>query len=362
MPSTPFSFPRATVLIPTFNEAANIEACLRAVAAQDVGPSCLEVLVVDGHSTDGTADIAQRFMDSRGQNGSFAAWRVVLNDRRSRPANLNRGLQDATCPILCRVDARSRVPPHYVRTCCAILEERPEVAVVGGRQRAAGDGTTVGLGIARAVNNRWGMGGATYRRATLPGPADTVYLGAFRTDQVRAARGWDEQLAVNEDFDLNRRMSSHGLIWFDPALEVTYLPRPSLAALATQYWAFGRGKARYLRRTGDQPQPRQLGAAAAVPIATGAGLAGTLGRRSRRYTLALGAAVVATVELLGTDRPAGPPAAHLVSAAATVIIAEAWVAGLWAELLFPSGPPDPARQLTESGGFNLRRGHADTLL
>ena len=337
--ASPFSPPNGTtVLIPTFNEAATIEACLDALAAQDMGTDRLEVLVVDGGSTDGTVARARRFIGSQGPNAAFAAWRVIENDRRTRPANLNRGLKESSCPILCRVDARSRVPAHYVRTCSATLDSRLEVAVVGGRQRATSDGTAVGVGIARAVNNRWGMGGATYRRATLAGPADTVYLGAFRTDQVHAAGGWDEHLTVNEDYDLNRRMRRHGIIWFDPTLEVTYLPRSSLAALAAQYWDLGRGKARYLRRTGDRPQPRQLGAAAAVPTATGVGVAGVLNRRSRPYTLALGAALVAGVELFGADVPAGPPTAHVVSAAATVMIAEAWVAGLWAELLFPSRP------------------------
>src|SRR5947207_3877256 len=43
-----------SVLIPTRNEAANIEECLRSVAFAD------EVVVVDSRSTDGTAELATR--------------------------------------------------------------------------------------------------------------------------------------------------------------------------------------------------------------------------------------------------------------------------------------------------------------
>ena len=44
-----------SVIIITFNEAANIQACLRTVAFAD------EVIVLDGASTDGTADLARAF-------------------------------------------------------------------------------------------------------------------------------------------------------------------------------------------------------------------------------------------------------------------------------------------------------------
>jgi len=42
-----------TVAVLTFNEAANIEACLRSAAFAD------QLLVIDGGSTDGTADVAR---------------------------------------------------------------------------------------------------------------------------------------------------------------------------------------------------------------------------------------------------------------------------------------------------------------
>jgi succinoglycan biosynthesis protein ExoA len=355
VPGSRFISPRATVLVPVFNEASTIEDCLEALAAQDIGACSLQVLVVDGTSTDGTADIARRFVELRRADPRFDHWEVIVNEGRSRPANLNRGLQAAICPVVCRVDARSRVPAHYIRTCCTTLERRPEVVVVGGRQRAAGGATVTSLGIARAVNNRWGMGGAKYRRATIAGPVDTVYLGAFRTDQVRTAGGWDVELAVNEDFELNRRMRSQGLVWFDPTLEVTYLPRSSLGALATQYWLLGRGKARYLRRSGDRPQPRQLGAAAALPAAALASGIAMLNRRSRPYALVLGGTALAGVELLGAATPPGPPAVHVLSAAATVVMAGSWVAGMWAELLSASeAKPAAARAGRTSRAMSQR--------
>ncbi len=48
--------PFVSILVPARNEAANIEACLRSLAAQDY-PAC-EVLVLDDDSTDATPDLA----------------------------------------------------------------------------------------------------------------------------------------------------------------------------------------------------------------------------------------------------------------------------------------------------------------
>lgn len=53
------SEPRISVIIPVRNQANKIEKCLKAVFAQSCKPC--EVVVVDGHSNDGTIERAQSF-------------------------------------------------------------------------------------------------------------------------------------------------------------------------------------------------------------------------------------------------------------------------------------------------------------
>src|SRR5262249_44771484 len=50
--------PRVSVVIPALNEARHIEACVRSALAQEVDGG-LEVIVVAGRSTDGTAALAR---------------------------------------------------------------------------------------------------------------------------------------------------------------------------------------------------------------------------------------------------------------------------------------------------------------
>ena len=325
--------PTVTVVVPARNEAVDIGGCIEAIARQDYPARLIEVLVVDGGSTDGTGDRALQAIAEFGLQRAA----VIQNGRGTTPSNLNVGLGEAHGELLCRVDARTVIPPHYVRTCVEVLSHRPEVSVVGGAQRALPrDGTARSIGIARALNNRYGMGLSRYRRGSGSGATDTVYLGAFRTADLRAAGGWDERLPTNQDFDLNRRMAAKGVVWFEQSLACGYIPRPSLVRLWEQYVRFGRWKVHYWTITGDLPQPRQTALAGAPPVAGLGAVVWLCRRRSARHTAALtlvGATALMAVETVGADEPAGGIAAHVYGAAAMTVVAGGWLVGLWGAVL-----------------------------
>jgi succinoglycan biosynthesis protein ExoA len=318
--------PRVTVVIPVRDEEERLPACIAAVAAQDLPASQIEVLVVDGGSIDRSVEVARRLV----AGGGWARAEVLHSVAGDRSSNLNCGLTHATAPVVVRVDARSRIPSHYLSRCLEILTGRPEVAVVGGRQQAVAAGTgAVAAGVARALNNRWGMGLSRYRRARTSGEAETVYLGAYRAAQLRDAGGWRTDFAVNEDFDLNRRLAPFGKVWFDADLTVDYVPRSSLPGLLRQYWAFGTGKARYWRMSGDRPLPRQavLLAAPLVGVAGVAVLWAGFGV-SPLWPLMLAGVGGAVVEVAGSDSPAGGVPAHAAALVALVCVTGGWLAGV----------------------------------
>lgn len=330
--------PTVTVVVPVLDEALRLADCIDALAAQDLEPGAVEVLVVDGGSRDGTAEAARRLVAGRGW------WRsaVLHCPAGDRSSNLNHGLDNAAAPVVVRVDARSRVPRHYLRRCLELLTAHPDAAVVGGRQRAVPAGAgPVDVGVARALNNRWGMGLARYRRGAASGRADTVYLGAYRTAQLRQVGGWRPDLAVNEDFDVNRRLRPLGTVWFDAGLEVDYLPRSSWPDLVRQYWQFGQGKARYWRLSGDAPRPRQLvllglPVAALALVVAAQRAAGPVGAG---VVVAAGAVGAVALEGLGAESPRGGLLSHLAAVGALATVAGAWLAGVGRGLI--CGPPRP---------------------
>lgn len=322
----------ATVIIPACGEAPRIERCLAAILAQDWPRSSLEVVVVDGSPGDGTAAAARSVLATA--PGLRSA--IVENPGGGRSANLNRGLAAASGEVVCRVDARAAIPPHYVRTCVERLAD-PSVAVVGGSQVNVPPGAgALAAGIARGLNNRFAMGMAQYRRRGPSGPADTVYLGAFRAADLRSVGGWDEALAVNEDFDLNQRMAERGSIWFASELAVAYQPRSSLGDIARQYWGFGRWKVRYLRASGAAPRRRQVVALGVVPGTLAAVIAlGSATPAARRRALVLAGVAAGVVEHLGgtAEDCLAPLSVRLWSIACSAVVVSSWSLGAWAELV-----------------------------
>jgi glycosyltransferase involved in cell wall biosynthesis len=317
--------PLVSILVPARDEAADIGACLDAVLAQDHPRERLEVVVVDGGSTDATVAIAGKVLANAG-----VAHQVITNPVGTTPSNLNVGLARVHGEVVCRVDARSVIPPHYARRCAEVLAARPDVVVVGGAQVAvARDTTDRAVGIARALNNKWGMGGSRYRRGASDGPSDTVYLGAFRTAELRDAGGWDERFTTNQDYELNRRMGERGTVWFDASLEVGYRPRATLRELFHQYRRFGEWKVAYWRETSDRPQPRQLLLLAVPPTAlAGVVVVGLLPTRLRRTAIAAAAVGAVTFETTGSAGPPGRLPAHVMSGVASVVVASSWFAGV----------------------------------
>src|SRR5437868_300532 len=78
--------PKLTVITPSFNQASSLEATIRSVL--DQGYEELEYFVVDGGSTDGSAEIVERYADR-------LSWWTSERDRGQTDA-LNKGLRRAT--------------------------------------------------------------------------------------------------------------------------------------------------------------------------------------------------------------------------------------------------------------------------
>jgi glycosyltransferase involved in cell wall biosynthesis len=279
--------PTVSIILPVFNEAPQLERCLRAVAGQTYR-SIVEVVLADGGSTDETRSVAS----------AYAKVVIVDNPRRIRPAGLNAAIAGASGEVIVRVDARTALAPDYVERCVAALE-RSGAAIVGGQMRYEAHDARQ-RGIVAAMTSRLGAGPAAFRRAGgQPRFVDTVYLGAFRASTIREMGGYDEWSGGNEDAELAWRAQSFGGVYLDPSIKSFYLGRDGLGPLARQFYRYGHNRARTIRKHPGSLSYRQL----AVP-ALFAGLASPW---RRQVLAAYLAAVLARGALeLVSDPPAVP--------------------------------------------------------
>jgi rSAM/selenodomain-associated transferase 2 len=105
-----------SIVIPALNEAANLERLLPELAR-----TCpeAEVIVADGGSADGTADVVRRFPSV-----------TLIVAERGRARQMNAGATLATGQVLLFLHADTRLPPGAQR---AVLEALRAPGVVGGR-------------------------------------------------------------------------------------------------------------------------------------------------------------------------------------------------------------------------------------
>jgi len=222
-----------TVLIPAKDEEASIADCLSSVLAQD--HANLQVVVIDGASSDGTASIVAEFRrrDKRVE--------LLHNAAGAIPVSLNLGVAVARGAWLVRIDAHATVPRDYVRIALHhLLTAR--WGGVGGRKDGVGK-SPAGRAIAAAMGSQFGVGNSTYHYGDEVQTVEHIPFGAYPVALIRALGGWDEQLRVNQDFEFDYRVreAGHELL-FDPRLRIDWQSRQTILQLYRQYRRYGKGK------------------------------------------------------------------------------------------------------------------------
>lgn len=237
--------PAISVVIPSRNEAGSLSTCLDALEGQDFPRDRYELIVVDGHSTDG-CDAAARARGVR-----------LLSDHGDGPsAARNLGIRAARAPIVAFTDADCIPERDWLTRIAEVFAEDPLLDGVGGGLRV----TRLSL-LGRMEDS----------------DAQAAYRGfitsnvAYRREVLLALGGFDEKLQCCEDYDLAWRAMDAGYrVLHDPRPLVVHNPPeiagPIHAYLKKQWW-YGRNDvpahARAVLR-GTRAGGARVGAAAAL--------------------------------------------------------------------------------------------------
>lgn len=250
-----------TAAIATYNEEAHIGRCLMdLLAQQDVGGE-IEILVIDGMSTDRTADIVRSFPEYG------TKIRLIPNRRRLQVHAWNIALREMHGEYFAMITAHAEYDPRYFAGCLDTLRRTGAVAV-GGVPRAHAGGV-VGRGIAWCMSTPFGVGNARFRYLSRDEETDTVPLIFTRRESIEAIGGWDEHIAFDEDSDLSYRLRARGgKLVVSPRIGVRYYVRESLKALSKQMYRYG-----YWRRYTQMKHPGTVPARVLAPPVLLAGLA-----------------------------------------------------------------------------------------
>ena len=247
---TPSELPFVSVIMPVRNEEGAISRTLACLLAQDYPRHKMEIIVVDGMSTDATRRLVTDVADSR----------VLLldNPRQFMASGFNLGLKGAKGDIVIMMGGHTEVAPDYVKASSSLLQEGL-ADCVGGPMNTVGE-TRVARAISLAMSSRFGVGGVAFRIGCPRREyVDTVAFGAYTRSILERAGPLDEEFVRNQDDEFNYRVRKlGGKILIAPELRSWYKSRSSLRSLWRQYFQYGYWKVRVLQKHPRQMQFRQF--------------------------------------------------------------------------------------------------------
>lgn len=251
------AFPPTLIVIPTLNESKHIGTVVAELLADWPPERDVLVVVADGGSTDGTPDLVRALMHRHPE------LRLIHNAKRLQSAAVNLAVQQfgQGREVLVRCDAHSAYPPRFVEQLVrSMLEAEADAVVVP--MDSIGD-TPMRQAIAWVSDTPVGSGGSAHRGGQRSGFVDHGHHAAFRMASFTRAGGYDESFSHNEDAELDCRQRAMGSrIYLDSGIRIGYLPRADLKGLWRQYFNYGVGRSRTIRKHPDSMRLRQL----AVPV------------------------------------------------------------------------------------------------
>jgi len=234
-------FPLISVVIPIRNEEKYIIQCLENVRKQDYPKEKMEILVIDGMSTDKSREEIDEFHK---KNPDFNVL-IISNPKIERFPAMNIGIKKSNGDIVMRIDARTVIPKNYIKTCLKDLEKTGADNVGGIQKPKSTTLTQKAIGI--AMSHPFGVGNAQFRLGKKSGFVNSAYLGFFRKEIFKKVGLFDESSGmITEDSDINFRIrKAGGKVYLNRNNFAYYYPRDSLRGLWSLYFRYGGGRAGY---------------------------------------------------------------------------------------------------------------------
>ncbi|MBN2121332.1 MAG: glycosyltransferase [Candidatus Omnitrophica bacterium] len=241
----------ASVVVICYNEADNIEACLRSLINQTYPRNAFEVIVVDGESKDNTQSIVRKYA------AAHSNIRLIVEPKKGAAAARNTGLRSAGYGQVAFIDADCEAPSEWLEKLVKEYKDRSrddnKLAAVGGKNiplKEAGPFLkAIGVALDSFAGSFGSVQGRQFKRSRYVVSLATLNVLYDRKTLIDIG-GYDESLESEaEDADLNFRLASAGYtLFFIPESFVWHKMRPTPKKWFKNMFRYGKGRARLLKR------------------------------------------------------------------------------------------------------------------
>lgn len=217
--------PKISIIITTLNNQNTIEECLKSVVELEYPRDLLEVIIVDGGSTDATVKIAKKYSAK------------VVSTSLNAPAAYNYAIKHTDNEILGFIDADAKVEKEWLNKLIPHLDDLHVAGVSGGIET-----WNVENAWARSIGYDLGNRYARLKKYVVRVATMNLLLKKYVIEEV----GWfDENLPSQYDTDLGFRITSKGYkIVYDPTAKCHHFNRTTLRAYFRQQLQYGKNTLR----------------------------------------------------------------------------------------------------------------------
>ena len=244
-----------SVICPIYNEEKYIAKCLDSIIEQDYPKDDIELLLVDGMSTDRTREVIAEYQKK------YSWIKVLDNPKRIAPCAMNIGIKDSSGEVIIRLDAHVLYPTNYFSVLVNKLQELPRAENVGAICNTLPVNDSIeAQSIAAVLSSSFGMGNSYFRvGASEVMEVDTVPFGCFHRSIFDKVGLYDEELVRNQDDELNARIiKSGGKIYLIPDLECEYYARDTAKKVYKMFYQYGVFKPLVNKKLGSPATVRQF--------------------------------------------------------------------------------------------------------
>ena len=222
------NLPKISVIIPIYNEEKYIAKCLDSIIESDYYKNKMEVLLVDGGSSDKTIEIIKKYQEK------YPFFELLHNPKKIVPVAMNIGIKNAKGEYIIRLDAHSSYPKDYFKKLIYWHKKLNADNVGGVVITEIKNKNRISNSIKNVLSDRLGVGGAKFRIGIKKiEEVDTVPFGCYKRNIFDKAGLYNERLVRNQDIELNRRIkNSGGKIYLIPEIKCTYFARETYKDLA----------------------------------------------------------------------------------------------------------------------------------
>lgn len=243
-----------SVICPIYNEEKYIAKCIESILNQDYPKDDLEVIFVDGMSTDKTRDIVNEY------TSKYPFIKLIDNPQKIVPPAMNIGIRESKGEIIIRLDAHAEFPSHYFSRLTKALMDLNADNVGGVCVTLPTSDDIIPIAIANVLSSKFGMGNSTFRVGCKKiQEVDTVPFGCWNRDIFEKIGYFDEELIRNQDDEFNGRIiKNNGHIYLLPDIEIKYFARDKIAKVYKMFYQYGLFKPLVNKKLGYPATIRQF--------------------------------------------------------------------------------------------------------